>query len=207
MSSPTERAVRRAQWAPLASAAAAGLGLAAIVLFVLQAGLFQALAPDTRPPPPRVERPEQVSAIDTSIAGFDRDKQPYEVTAKHALQDQIVAHHVHLDEVAGSFRKSTGDVYDLAAARGLYDTKAEELDLDGGVKITSKDRFTANMEKAHVTVRDKKLTSRVPVTVDLKNGSTIQAGGVEISDNGSRIVFTDRVKAHFKRSGKGDGSP
>jgi len=191
----------------LASAAAAALAVLAVALFVLQAGLFKALAPDTRPPPPRVEAPEQVSARDTSIAGFDRDKQPYEVTAKHALQDKVVAHHVHLDEVLGTFRKSTGDIYELAAARGLYDTDAEELDLAGGVKITSKDRFTANMNKAHVTVKDKKLISKVPVTVDLKGGSTIKAGGVEISDNGSRIVFTDRVKAKFKRSGKGDGPP
>jgi lipopolysaccharide export system protein LptC len=206
MSSLTERAIRRAQWAPVMSALAAGLGLAAAGVFLYQAGLFHALEPAGRPPPLRIEAPEQVSATDTSIAGFDREKQPYQVNAKRALQDRTVANLVHLDEITGTFKKAAGDIYDVAAAEGLYDTKTEKLDLNGGVKITSKDRFTANMEKAHVSVKEKKLTSNVPVTVGLKGGSTIEAGGVEISDDGNRILFVNRVKATFKRSAsKGDG--
>jgi lipopolysaccharide export system protein LptC len=187
---------------------AAGLGLVAVGLFLYQAGLFHALEPDNRPPPPRAETPEQISASGSSIGGFDRERQPYQISAKRALQDKDVSNHVHLDEVVGSFMKSTGDVFDVAAARGLYDTKSETLDLDGSVRITSKNRFTAIMEMAHVSVRDKKLTSNVPVNVQLKGGSTIEAGGVEISDYGNRIVFLNRVKANFKRSApKGDGPP
>jgi lipopolysaccharide export system protein LptC len=177
-------------------------------MFLYQAGLFNAMEPSQRPPPLEVETPEQISALDSSIAGFDRENQPYEITAKRALQDKVVANHVHLEGIVGSFKKSTGDVYEVAAARGLYDTKSEELDLNDGVTIASKDRFTANMEKAHVSVKEKKLTSNVPVTVGLNGGGTIEAGGLVITENGNRIVFANRVKAHFKRSRpKGGGSP
>jgi lipopolysaccharide export system protein LptC len=207
MSSPIERAAWRARWAHPASIAAALLGLAVVVVFVIQAGLFAALQPGKPPVQPQIATPEQVSASNTSIEGFDRQQQPYQVNAKHALQDKDVSHQVHLEEVTGSFKKQTGDVYDVAAPRGLYDTKAKELELDGGVQIIGKDRFTANMEKAHVSVADKKLISRVPVAVDLKGGGRIDAGGVEISDDGSRILFTNRVKASFKQPAKGDGTP
>jgi lipopolysaccharide export system protein LptC len=156
---------------------------------------------------PQLATPEQVSATNTSIEGFDRQQQPYQVSAKHALQDKDISHHVHLEEITGSFKKLSGDIYDVAAPRGLYDTKTEELELDGGVQIIAKDRFTANMEKAHVSVKDKKLVSHTPVAVDLKGGGRIDAGGVEISDDGSRILFTNRVKANFKQPAKGDGSP
>jgi lipopolysaccharide export system protein LptC len=55
----------------------------------------------------------------------------------------------------------------------------KELDLEGQVTIVQKDRFTAVMEKAHVVVEEKKLTSeRVPVDVTFGTG-TIKANGMK----------------------------
>jgi hypothetical protein len=53
------------------------------------------------------------------------------------------------------------------------------------VVINSAGRFTARMDKAHVIIQEKRLTSAVPVAVDLSNG-TINANGVEISNDGKQ---------------------
>jgi hypothetical protein len=63
------------------------------------------------------------------------------------------------------------------------------------------------MEKAAVTVADKVLKSSVPVTVTMDR-STIKSNGLEISNDGKRIMFFNGVKARFLPAGsKGDTAP
>ena len=94
------------------------------------------------------------------------------------------------------FRRAVGCRVHLQAATGIYDTKVKALDLAGNVVIVQKDRFTARMDKAHVVVEEKKLTSDVPVDVTFANGS-VSANGIEITDDGTRILFLNGVKAAF----------
>ena len=78
------------------------------------------------------------------------------------------------------------------------------LDLEGNVTIVEKDRFTATMDKAHVVVEEKKLTSDVPVDVQFTSGS-IQANGVQITDDGRHILFLNGVKARFSQGSTAQG--
>ncbi len=52
------------------------------------------------------------------------------------------------------------------------------------------------MDKAHVVVEEKKLTSDAPVAVTLADG-TIEANGLEITNDGKTILFLNGVKARF----------
>ena len=207
MSSPTDRATRRAGLAPLLSYASLGLTVVITVVFLYQAGAYEALVPKEPPPPPKVENPEQISAVDSTVTGLDRERQPYEITAEHALQDKNSPNLVHLTKVTGKFRRNSGEVLDVTANSALYDSDTKLLDLDGDVRIVSKERFTATMAKAHVITEQKTLKSSVPVDVDFGAG-TVHANGVEITDDGKRILFLNSVKARFKPAAKqGDSTP
>ena len=89
----------------------------------------------------------------------------------------------------------------------VYDTKAKEMDLRGSVQISEGIRFVARMEQAHVTVEKKALTSNVPVEVEFAGGM-VHANGLEITDDGARILFLNGVKARFgAEAAKGDQAP
>jgi lipopolysaccharide export system protein LptC len=129
------------------------------------------------------------------------------VNAAAARQDEKSPDRVFLTTVAGIFKRGSGDTFKLTANSGLYNTTAKELDLEGNVTLVSEGRFTARMAKAHVVVADKKLTSNTPVTVDL-GSSHIDANGLEITDNGKKILFSNGVRAKFRAKGQlGDGKP
>jgi lipopolysaccharide export system protein LptC len=209
MSSPTDqarRAVRRAGLAQAASWLAAGLGAAFVVAFLVQAGMFTALLPEESQPPPQT-RPDQISATASTVTGIDREKQPYEVTARRGWQDEATPNLVHLEGPEGRFRRAAGTEYTITAETGLYDTEAKRLDLAGNVVLEQKDRFKARMEKANVVVEEKRLVSDSPVAVSFGAG-TVSANGMQITDDGARILFLNGVKARFDATqAKGDANP
>jgi lipopolysaccharide export system protein LptC len=209
MYSPTDAAARALRWARVARVLSwlAGLGgLAFVSLFLAQAGFFAMLLPKDAAPPP-VTNPDQISATSSTVTGKDRENQPYTVKAARGWQDEKVLSLVHLEKVEGTFRKKTGENYTLTADTGLYDTNVKNLDLAGNVTVVQKDRFTARMEKAHVVVEEKRLESASPVTVDMAAGR-IEANGLQITNDGARILFLNGVRARFEgQASKGDQTP
>ena len=210
MSSPTDAAVRARRFAQLSRllswlAVLAGLGL--VLLFLAQAGFFALLTPGDEGPVVTLPNPDQITATESTVIGLDRENQPYEVTARRGWQDARTPTLVHLEAVAGRFRKASGAEYMLSAGSGTYDTQAKVLDLAGDVTIVEMDRFTARMDRARVVVEEKRLTSDAAVTVTAATG-TIRANGIEISDDGGRILFLNGVKAEFGGApAKGDAQP
>jgi LPS export ABC transporter protein LptC len=199
-----QAAVRRAQLAPLLSKLAAGVAVGLFLLFAYQSGMFVSLVPKTVEAPPVIDKPNQITGQNARIAGFDNQQQPYEILAKNGEQDEADANLVHLQQVVGTFKKVNGEPYRIKSNTGLYNSKSKMLDLDGAVKITRPDHFTATMDKAHVNVETKDLQSDVPVVVETNNG-LIRANGMKITNNGKNILFTNGVKAQFdKIANKGD---
>lgn len=201
------RALRFATVARLLSWLAAAAGLAAVVLFLVQAGLFSALAPSDAPVKPVIDNPDQITATESTVTGLDRENQPFEISAKRGWQDAEKPNLVHLEDLDATFRKTTGETYVVTAKTGLYDTKQRHMDLVGDVVVIGDNRFTARMERAHVVVESKALTSDVPVTVDFGDGR-INANGLEITDDGAKILFLNGVRARFGADAeKGDQVP
>ncbi|MCB1378389.1 MAG: LPS export ABC transporter periplasmic protein LptC [Alphaproteobacteria bacterium] len=203
MSSPTDinasrasRAVRFAIVAKFLSWFAAFVGLAVVVAFLVQAGLFSALAPREEIVRPKIDNPEQISASDSTVTGLDRQNQPYEVQARRGWQDEEKPNLVHMEELKATFHKPDGATYVLTSQTGLYDTKSRELDVTGDVEISEGDRFTARMDRAHIVVETKNLTSDVPVDVTM-GSNVIRSNGLQITDDGSRILFLNGVTARF----------
>lgn len=210
MSSPTDharRAVRTARLARVLSWLAAAIGAGFVIAFLAQAGLFEALLPKAPAPPPPSVEPDRVTAGNSTVSGIDDEKLPYEVKAKRGWQDDATPHLVHLEEPVGLFRRASGSNYTITAVSGLYDTSIKSLDLEGNVVLEQAGRFTARMGKANIAVKEKRLTSDTPVVANFASG-TVDAHGMQITDDGNRILFLNGVKARFSASeGKGDDNP
>jgi lipopolysaccharide export system protein LptC len=203
---PVEPAPRRGlgyRRARLVSWGLFGLAAALAAVFVVHIARFEATAPSRPTAETSAPVSDQVVVTDSTLTGFDRDRQPYSVTAASAVQDAAEPNRVHLETVSGELHRRSGDILRLAARTALYDSKTEVLQLNGDVSLVTPGRFVAEMAQAEVTLTDKRLRSQSPVTVTFDRG-TITAGGLEITDDGNRVVFFNRARANFGPRTKGD---
>jgi len=209
MSSPTNqarKAVRRAGLAKALTWLAAAVGVGFVLVFLAQAGLFSAMLPQEPEAPPPA-RADQIAAVESTITGMDNENLPYEVKAKRGWQDEKTPSLVHLVEPAGVFRRAGGAEFTITAETGLFDTETRKLELNGNVVLEQKDRFKARMDRANVVLGEKRLASESPVAVTFPNG-TINANGMQITDDGARILFLNGVKTRFDApQAKGDVNP
>ena len=200
-------AARRARLAPLLSWAVLAFGFGLVIVFFAQAGFFTALLPKPQPAPLTVEMPDQIAGAFARITGFDSENQPYVITAKKGYQDKETADLVHMEDLTGTFQRKSRQPFELYSKTGLYHSKVREMDLEDNVRIVEKGRFTATMAKAHVELEKKNLVSDVPVVVELDFG-TINANGLQVSNDGNNIKFLNGVKARFNQiMTKGDTTP
>ncbi len=196
---PRAPGAARARILRLASLATIAVTLGLVLVFVVQISRFDALRPPKRSASEQTPPASQITAGHSTIAGFDNEQQPFAVDARKAQQDAEKSNIVHLTTVDGDLKKKDGTVMTVSASRGIYDTDIKVLDLKGDVKLASAGKFVATMDKARVFLEQKRLYSDVPVTVSLKHG-TIDAGGVEITDQGNRILFFNRVRTTYTPS-------
>jgi hypothetical protein len=201
------RSLRNASLARALSWLSALIGVGFIVVFLVQAGLFQSLLPRQEMPMPDVD-PNQITAESSSVSGVDEQRQPYHVKAKRGWQDEATPNLVFLEMPEGRFQRAGGVEYTVTATAGRYDTSAKTLELEGNVVLAQPDRFTARMDQANIAVRDKKLVAKSKVVVSFADGGTVNANGMQITDDGARILFLNGVKARLAAgSGNGETDP
>lgn len=179
----------------LALALTAGL----LLTFLIQAGLFESLTQTKQLAQPKDVTREKVIVKTSTVKGFDGEEQPYKIDAVSAAQDPDQPNIIGLDKVTGELRKSSGQVFSIAADNGIYNSHTRTLDLKDNVIIESKDRFVARMPTARITLEKKELFTDDHVVVTLKTGD-ITANGLRITDNGKNITFLNRVKAKLRQA-------
>jgi lipopolysaccharide export system protein LptC len=189
--------------ARVASWALVGIAASLAAVFVAHIAKFEATAPSLPAREPTAPVSDQVVVTSSKLTGVDRDRQPYTITAASAVQDSAEPNRVRLRSVAGELHRSSGDVMSLAARTAVYDSKTKMLQLEDEVSLVAAGRFVADMTRAEITLSDKRLRSETAVTVTFDRGE-ISAGGLEISDDGNRIVFFNRAKVVFGPQTKGD---
>jgi lipopolysaccharide export system protein LptC len=194
---PGYRRARVVSWALF------GLAAALAAVFVVHIARFEATAPSRPDTEATAPVSNQIVVTRSTLTGFDDDRLPYSVTAASAVQDTAEPNRVHLEMVAAELHRRSGDVLGLAARTALYDSKTEVLQLVGDVTLVTAGRFVARMARAEVTLSDKRLRSQSPVDVTFDRGE-ITAGGLEITDDGNRVVFLNRARVTFGPQTKGD---
>jgi lipopolysaccharide export system protein LptC len=129
------------------------------------------------------------------LTGFRQNNRGYEVTAASAMQDVRKPSIVELRAMKGRLvLDEAGRIAQMEAASGVFETQKEHLDLADDIRFWTNDGQEARLKSASVDFKAGTAVSRDAVAVTFSD-STIEADGIEISDNGKVVSFIGRVHA------------
>ena len=122
------------------------------------------------------------------LSGFTRDGRAYSVTAVAAAQDVTKPDIVELHDIHAKVQMQDQGTIQMAAATGIYDTKAETLKLEQDILLTSSTGYECRMSEAMVDTRKGNVVSKHPVEVKMLQG-TLNANRLEVVDSGDLVRF------------------
>jgi lipopolysaccharide export system protein LptC len=126
------------------------------------------------------------------MSGFTPDQRPYEVWAKTATQDLTDPDHVELKTLRAKVLQEDRSTVTLEARTGLFDTKAQLLDLRKDIFLQSSTGYEARLSQAMLDIGKGTVTSEEPVDVKLLNG-TLTADKLRITEKGALVRFEGHV--------------
>ena len=135
------------------------------------------------------------------IAGFTRDKRPYELTAKAAAQDVTKPDTIELQGISGTSEAGDRTVFNVTADEGVYDSKSDMLTLRSHVVLKSSAGLAVFLSEAAVDVHSGGMVSDKPAEVRFSQGS-VNANRMEVVDSGDLIRFEGEVTMVLKSSGQ-----
>jgi lipopolysaccharide export system protein LptC len=142
------------------------------------------------------------------LTGFRKDAKPYEVTATAAFQDIRKPSVIELKDMRAKVAiDDTGSTARLVSTLGVFDTTKEQLELSGEIRIATDKGDEVALRSASVDFKAGTVVSREPLRITTANG-TIEAEGLQVSENGRTLSFTGRVRTQFdRRLATGDAAP
>jgi lipopolysaccharide export system protein LptC len=126
------------------------------------------------------------------MSGFTPDQRPYEVWAKTATQDLTDPDHVELKTLRAKVLQEDRSTVTMEARTGLFDTKAQLLDLRKDIFLQSSTGYEARLSQAMLDIGKGTVTSEEPVDVKLLNG-TLTADKLRITEKGALVRFEGHV--------------
>ena len=126
------------------------------------------------------------------MSGFTPDQRPYEVWAKTATQDLTDPDRVELKTLRAKVLQEDRSTVTLEARTGLFDTKAQLLDLRKDIFLQSSTGYEARLSQALLDIGKGNVTSEEPVDVKLLNG-TLTADRLRITEKGALVRFEGHV--------------
>jgi lipopolysaccharide export system protein LptC len=126
------------------------------------------------------------------MSGFSPDQRPYEVWAKTATQDLTDPDHVELNAPRAKILMEDRSTVTMDARTGLFDTKANLLDLRKDIFLQSSTGYEARLSQALIDIGKGIVTSEEHVDVKLLNG-TLTADKLRITEKGELVRFEGNV--------------
>jgi lipopolysaccharide export system protein LptC len=126
------------------------------------------------------------------MSGFTPDQRPYEVWAKTATQDLTAPDRVELKSPRAKVLQEDRSTVTMEARTGVFDTKANLLDLRKDIFLQSSTGYEARLSQALLDIGKGTVTSEEPVDVKLLNG-TLTADKLRITEKGALVRFEGHV--------------
>jgi lipopolysaccharide export system protein LptC len=127
------------------------------------------------------------------LSGFTKDGRGYSIMAKSAAQDLTKTNVIELSEIIANFSLAANAATELKAAKGVYDAKADRVQLTEGIQIDSSSGYKGKLHDALIEVKRGYILTENPIDFIFNEG-TLRADRMEIFDNGARAVFQGRVQ-------------
>jgi lipopolysaccharide export system protein LptC len=131
------------------------------------------------------------------LSGFTKDGRGYNITARAAAQDLTKANMIELDGIVANFTLTSSGKTELTATKGVYDAKADVVQLTEGIVIKSTSGYEGRLTDALITVKKGHIVTANPIDIIFNNGS-LRADKMEIFDNGARAFFEGGVVMFVK---------
>jgi lipopolysaccharide export system protein LptC len=126
------------------------------------------------------------------MSGFSPDQRPYEVWAETATQDLTDPDHVEMKTPRAKMLMEDRSTVTMVARTGLFDTKANLLDLRKDIFLQSSTGYEARLSQALLDIGKGTVTSEEHVDVKLLNG-TLTADKLRITEKGDLVRFEGHV--------------
>ncbi len=137
---------------------------------------------------------DDLRMVSPRITGVDRRGRPYVVTADTATQEVDNPDKIYLENIEADLMLDQGGNWLSVTSRyGTLQSDAETLDLREEISVFSADGYEFHAQTANMNFRSGSLTSDQPVYGQGPVG-TINANGVEASNEGDKITFTGGVR-------------
>lgn len=130
------------------------------------------------------------------LAGYTPDRRPYEMWATTAVQDVTNPDLVELNKLRTKLLMQDGSTVFLDSLTGLFDNKAQTLELHKDIHLTTTSGYEAWLTQAHVDMVKNTVDSDQHVDVKLTNG-TLTSDRLHIINGGEVIVFEGNVVMHL----------
>jgi lipopolysaccharide export system protein LptC len=138
------------------------------------------------------------------MSGYTPDQRPYEVWAKTATQDLTDPAHVELKTLkAKVLMEDRTTTITLDSRTGMFDSKAQLLDLRKDIFLQSSTGYEARLSQAMVDIGKSTVTSEEHVDVKLLNG-TLTADKLRITGGGEVVRFEGNVVLNLDNLGPPD---
>ncbi len=137
--------------------------------------------------------PENLTMQNPHYEGYTDDGGAYQVRASNARQEFDKPHIINLESISGVLTDAKKVKTDLTAAKGMFDTRQNVLELDGGITIASEDGMQAKLKTATVKTKAGHISSNDPVEVRMPGG-LVKSDKVSIWQKKKLVVFSENVQ-------------
>src|SRR5690349_23808164 len=140
------------------------------------------------------------------LSGYTPDQRPYELWAKTAVQDVTNPDLVELNKLRTKLLMQDGSTVFLDSLTGLFDNKAQTLDLHKDIFLQTTTGYEARLTQAHVDMVKNTVDSNEHVDVKLTNG-TLSSDRLHITEGGAVVRFEGHVVMHLDHLDTDDTGP
>ena len=159
------------------------------------------------PSPPTISATldKEITMDNPKYEGFSKDGGTYTLTSKTAIPDLTNPSLVKLNEITGVMFDARKSRTDMTAVHGLFDNKANRLDLSDGIDVITQTGMHAKLQTATMMTKEGTLVSRTPVEIDMPSG-TVTSNAMSLNQKTHDVTFLDAVKAHLVPQAKPDAA-
>ena len=150
---------------------------------------------------------KEIAMDNPKYEGFTKDGGKYTVTAKTAIPDLADPALAKLNDITGVMFDAKKQRTDMRADRGLFDNKANKLDLEGNINVVTQTGMRATLATATIMTKDGTIASeqtQAPIVIDMPTGQ-VKAYSMHLNQKTHDALFSDRVKTHLLPQAK-DGT-
>ncbi|MES2906740.1 MAG: LPS export ABC transporter periplasmic protein LptC, partial [Pseudomonadota bacterium] len=140
------------------------------------------------------------------IAGFDKHRRAYNVTAEKAKQSITSPKQVELTTLEARMELIGNGWAKLTSDHGLFDGETERVQLDGNIHVTSSQGYDMRLEAVDIDMKSGALRSDKPV-IAVQGENRISSDALTVSDGGGLIRFEGRVRAELNAAKALDKKP